>query len=80
MSWYKKAMYSLLETIIMQGDNGLSLKTMSQQELQEAKELEKGGFIDRVIKTDESGKYTVYMINKDKFDFMGWSHDLGMDV
>ena len=80
MNWYKKAQtnypYSLLEIIRMQ-ENGLSLSTMSFDELKEAKELEKNGFINKEIKQDTSGKYAVYVINKDKFKQMGWSTEIG---
>ena len=78
MNWYKKAQYTLFETIIMQGENGLPLKTMSYQELEEAEKERKNGFLNKVIKQDKQGKYTVYMINKEKFDLMGWKHSLWM--
>ena len=74
MSWYKKAQdypYSLLETIKMQ-ENGLPLSTMSFEELKEAKELEKNGFINRKTADDNGIKYAIYVINKEKFEQMGW--------
>ena len=72
--------YYLLEKIIMQGGNGLSLKSMSWDELEEAKSLEENGFINKLVKRDSKGKYMVYKINEKKFDFMGWNYNLGMDV
>ena len=81
MKWYKKSQshlrfdypYSLLETIKMHGDKGLSLKAMDFQELQEAKDyLEPSGFIIKKVIEDENGKNSVYVINKEKSQEMGW--------
>jgi hypothetical protein len=76
MNWYKKSQtdypYSLLETIKMQGEHGLSLGSMNHYELENAKELELHGFINKVTKQDKSGKYLAYVINEDKVKQMGW--------
>ena len=76
MNWYKESglgIYTLLDSIKMQGEHGLSLHAMGFFELKEAKELEKNGFIDKVTKVDENGKkYYAYVINKQKFKQMGW--------
>ena len=76
MNWYKTSQtdypYSLLEAIKMQGDHGLSLKSMAFDELKEAKELEKSGFINKVVKEIEEGSYSAYVINEEKFKQMGW--------
>lgn len=65
--------YDLLDTIKMQGENGLSISTMSFEELKEAKKLEENGFINKVIKVDEKGKYSAYVVNQEKFKEMGWN-------
>jgi hypothetical protein len=72
MSWYKKAQgkgpYSLFEIIMMQED-GLSLASMDKQELEEAKEAEKNGFLKKKVNKDG---YLVYVIDEEKFKERGW--------
>lgn len=83
MRWYKRAQdypYSLLETIVMQKERGLPVDTMSYYELKEAKELEKNGFIKKVVKENNQGKYSAYVINPEKFQQMGWGENLGLDI
>lgn len=57
----------------MQGDHGLSLRSMSFDELKEAQELEKSEFINKVVKESKDGSYSAYIINEEKFKQMGWS-------
>jgi len=64
----------------MQGEHGLPLATMGFHELEEAKKLEEQGFLDKITKKDKTGKYLAYMINKEKFDFMGWDYNFGMNI
>jgi len=66
-SWYKKAQfrgYTLIETIAMQKEYGLSLNTMSFFELQEAEKYEKAGRIKKVKKRDDKTNevYDAYVI------------------
>jgi len=65
MKIYKIAQYTLIETIKMQKEHGLPLKTMTFYELEEAKKYEKSGLIKKVKRKDEKGIYSVYVMGKD---------------
>jgi hypothetical protein len=88
LNWYKKAQgyiatepynypYYLHEIIRMQ-ENGLPLNTMNAAELKHAKELERAGLINKLVRQDKTGKYLVYVINKEKFEERGWSTKTGI--
>ena len=66
MTWYKRAQYTLLETIKMQGENGLPLGTMSFWELKEAKKYEEIGRIykKKLIDPNDKKPYLSYFINE----------------
>ena len=75
MNWYKKAQghiptapytypYYLEEAIKMQGKTGLALSEMDEDELRDAKELEKAGAIQKVTKQDKEGKYLAYILTE----------------
>ena len=78
MNWYKTSQvnypYSLLEIIRMQKDGIMPIDIMSFYELKEAKELEKSGFIKKIVVQDKNGKYSAYVVNKEKFEQMGWNY------
>jgi len=62
MNWYKKAQYTLIETIKMQKEYGLPLNTMTPFELEEAEKYEKAGKIKKVKMKDEQKTYYAYIL------------------
>jgi len=75
MDWYKKAIYTILEKIKMQGDEGFPVSAMTYYELEDAKKEEKVGRIIKVLRQDAKGNFSAYIINK-KFDEKAYAHQV----